>query len=132
MGLFGFWGKKGNAKSEAELILNGAEGSEVIVPDHAKPKAAVKGKNIAESKKNIFRISGVYDVKGEVMLLGDVESGFVKKRLKTKIGDKDIFIRDVKVGTQSVKEVHAANKGTIFLKGKNIHFLRPGDALEFK
>jgi len=132
MGLFGFGKKKPEEKTQEELILQGAFNKGIIVPNHAKPVVVIPEKKVVVSKKNIFVINGVYDIGTQVMLSGVVESGKLSKKLITKINDKNVPISDVKIGSESVKELLVGSSGTIFLRGNNIPLLRSGDLLEFK
>ena len=139
MGLFDFMKKKKNeAPSEEEKILQGAESAGVVVPDHAKPKEGEAKKSEAKksvSKKqpsSVFRITGVYAVGGDVMLSGVVEQGIIRKKMKTKIRDKESTVLDIKIGTSSVKELLLREEGTIFLRGKSLFLVRTEDLLEFK
>lgn len=132
MGFLGFGKKKEGPRTEDELILSSDQNPEIVVPDHAKPAAVLEEKKPVPSKKNFFRIEMLYDIGTQVMLSGSVESGLLKKNLKTKIRDKQIPISDLKSGTESIKEISAGNKGTIFLRGKDLNILRTGDVLEFK
>ncbi|MEI7961811.1 MAG: hypothetical protein WCI04_05760 [archaeon] len=132
MGFLGFGKKKSEVKSDSELILAGANNLDIIVPDHAKPKDVIVEKKPVVSKKNIFIIDSIYDIGTQVMLSGSVESGLLKKNLKVKIKGKLIPISDLKEGVSSVKELTVGNKGTIFLRGKNLNILRVGEGLEFK
>lgn len=132
MDLFGFARKKAEEKSEAELILEGADSNEIVVPNHAKQQEENFEKKSVSSKKNLFVISNVYDIGTQVMVSGTVENGVLTKKLRTKIKDKDIPISDLKLGSASVKELSAGSSGTVFLRGKDLHMLRAGDVLEFK
>jgi len=136
MGLFDFMKKKKEEPSEEDKILDGAESAGVVVPDHAKPKEeSVVSKKVASKKQqgfSIFRVTGVYAVGGDVMLSGIVEVGTIKKKMKTRIKDKDSTVLDIKIGTGSVKELPLRQEGTIFLKGKNLFLVRTEDLLEFK
>ena len=132
MGFLGFGKKKSESKSETELILDSANNPDFVVPDHAKPKEVESKKKPVVSRKNIFKIESVYDIGTQVMLSGIVESGLLKKNLRVKIRDKLVPISDLKVGTSSVKSLSSTDKGTIFLRGKELNILRVGDELEFK
>jgi hypothetical protein len=132
MGLFGLGNKKDESKSVAELILDSTNNPDFVVPDHAKPKEVVKEIKPVVSKKNIFIIESIYDIGTQIMVSGVLESGHLKKGLKVKIRKKEIPISDLKVGTGSVKDFVAGERGTIFLRGKDLNILRIGDGLDFK
>jgi hypothetical protein len=140
MGVLSLFKKKKLAPTtEEEKILDGAESSEVLVPNHAKldTKSSSEGVEVVklvhkENQINRFRINGVYDVGLEMMISGVVESGKVRKKMKSKLNGKDAVINDIKVGSDSVEELIVHEEGTIFLRGKHLHLLKYNDLLEFK
>ncbi len=135
MGLFDFLKKKETSKesfmSEEEKILNGGEeGNEIVVPTRikeAREKAATK---VVE--ENLFVVTGVYDIGTEVMFSGKVQSGLLKKKLKTIVNDKESVLSDLKMHSSTVKQLVSGEEGTIFLKGKNLFLVKSGDVLKFK
>lgn len=135
MGLFDFFKKKDSDKksfmSEEEKLLNGdTNGDEVVIPTHV--KEANEKSVLKVSVENVFAVTGVYDIGSEVMLSGRVQSGVLKKKLKTKINDKESVLTDLKQNSSSVKQIKAGEDGTIFLKGKNLFLVKIGDVLKFK
>ena len=134
MGLFDFFKKSNSSREEAmseeEKILNEGETSGVIIPNHIKKlKEKFIKKTISE---NIFVVTGVYAIGTQVMISGKVKSGLLKKKLKTKINDKESILTDLKKKSSSVKQLIEGEDGTIFLKGKNLFLVKIGDILSFK
>lgn len=133
MGLFDFLNaKKEGPQSIEDKILEGSESSDVVIPTHVKSKIEEKPVETKKSSKSQFYVTGVYAVGGEVMLSGYSKSGVIKKKMKAKISDKESTVHDIKIGTESVKELPEKTSGTIFLKGKNLYTVRTEDVLEFK
>ncbi len=138
MGILGIFKKKNQpANTPEEKILQGAESQDILVPDHAKPKevdeSALEVKLVhSESETNLFNVNGIYDIGTDMMLSGVVESGKLKKKMKTKILEKDVVVTDVKVGSSSVTELLAHEEGTVFIRGKTMKNIKYGDVLEFK
>jgi hypothetical protein len=134
MRLFGFLKKEPvSGDSEAEKILEGAENSEVLIPDHAKQEKAEESMLVQKVLvKNLFRVFSGYDVGSQIMLSGIVESGRIKKKMKTKINGKEAVVADLKAKQVSAAELLKGEEGTVFLKGKEIHYFKQNDTLEFK
>ncbi|MFA6268642.1 MAG: hypothetical protein WCW13_03625 [archaeon] len=124
--------KKEVPQTEADRILDGENSSEVIIPNHAKPKEEVALVKVKPTAKAAFRVTGVYAVGGDVMLSGHSETGVIKKKMKAKIKDKESVVLDIKKGSNSVSELAPNEEGTIFLRGKNLFLVRTEDLLEFK
>ena len=136
MGIFDFLKKnKQEPVTEGDKILGGAESAEILIPDHARPDAKKQEGPVIIKKKDktaSFKVFGVYDIGTEIMVSGMVESGILRKRMKTKINDKDAVLSDIKIGSDSVQELLMQEEGKIFLKGKNLYTLKQDDILEFK
>ncbi len=137
MGLFDFLKKnKESPSSEEDKILDGAEDSSVLIPNHA--KNGVKSEEVNEvflqkvKQSNKFKVSGVYDTGSLTMVMGFVESGKLKKKMKSKIMGKEVVIIDLKVGSNSVEELLVSEEGSIFIKSKDTPLVKYGDILEFK
>ena len=138
MGLFDFL-KKTKAPSDSieEKILNGAEDSAVLIPNHAKIDLKVgeekEGIFLKKEKPvNRFKVSGLYDTGTLTMLSGVVECGKLKKKMKAKVSTKDLVIADLKVGSTSVEELLCNEEGSIFVKSQVLPMIKYGDILEFK
>lgn len=126
------------------------EDNEVIVPDHAKTpqekKAAAKeieeviiedaAPEPVEVKKkkagNLFVVNGNYDMGSQLMLSGVMQSGKLKKGMKTKKDKSELTIAEMKISSQTVKELSEGEEGTIFLKYKIFPNVKYDDILEFK
>jgi hypothetical protein len=136
MGLFDFLKKKDAApKSEEDKILEGAEDSTVLVPNHAKVDLKKADEEVFLQKNkssNIFHIFGLYDTGALLMLSGVVESGKLKKKMKVKVNGKELVIADLKIGANSVEELLVGEEGSIFVKSKGTPLVKYGDVLEFK
>jgi len=138
MGLFDFLKKaKESLSTEEDLILTGAQDSSVLIPNHAKNGAksteASSGVFLQKVKQsNKFKVSGVYDTGSLTMVMGVVESGKLKKKMKSKLIGKEVIIIDLKIGSNSVEELLASEEGSIFIKSKDTPLVKYGDILEFK
>jgi len=138
MGFLGIFKEKSpDSESQEEKILLGTECCDILIPDHAKPKetktGSLKVKLVhSENTKNKFSVNGIYDIGTEIMLSGVVESGKIKKRMKTSVDSKNVVVTDIKVGSTSVTELLLHEEGTIFLKGKTMQQIKYGNVLEFK
>jgi len=136
MGIFDFLRKnKQEPVTEGDKILDGAESAEILIPEHARPESKTQAEILPSKKKDktaSFKVFGVYDIGTEIMVSGMVDSGVLKKRMKTKINDKDAVLSDIKIGSDSVQELLTKEEGKIFLKGKNLYTLKQDDVLEFK
>ncbi len=134
MDLFNFLKKNDSKKesfmTEEEKLLNEGETNGVLIPNHI--KEALKKSISKISVENIFLVTGVYDIGTEVMFSGRVKSGVLKKKLKTKINDKESVLTDLKANSVPVKQIVAGEEGAIFLKGKNLFLVKIGDVLKFK
>jgi|GEM_PF-2239336 len=121
-------------KSEEELILEGGENSEVIIPDHVKDAKVAAAEVFLEKKsvKNIFKVTGIYDVGVHIMLTGLVLSGKLKNKMKAKVTNKDIIVEEIKIGSSTVKELLIKEEGTVFVKAKHFPIIRVDDEIEFK
>ena len=133
MGLFDFLKKNDSSKesfmSEEEKLLNDDENSSVLILDHPK---VVKNKTVSKNvSDNLFIVTGVYAIGTQVMFSGKVQSGVLKKKLKTKINDKESILTELKTHSSLVKQLVAGDEGTIFLKGKNLFLVKIGDILKF-
>jgi hypothetical protein len=136
MGLFDFLKKQDDSKkSEEDLILEGAEDSSVLVPDHVKT-GAKKSEEVLLMQKtkqiNNFKVSGLYNTGSLTMISGLVQTGKLKKKMKAKFDGKEMAIVDIKIGSTSVEELILAEEGSIFVKSKGMPQIRYGDILEFK
>lgn len=141
MGLFGFGKKKENTFEENNFSLNkkeepvfgDAQKDEIIIPNHAKP-VKVEKKDSVKKVSTIaqFQVNGLYDIGSQVMVSGIVSSGALRKKMKTKINGKDIPISDLKIGSDSVKEIENGFEGKIFLRAKGVFPVKDGDVLVFK
>jgi hypothetical protein len=135
MGLFDFLKNKDsnneNSMSEEEMLLNEGDASSIVIPTHIKEAKEKKlvSKVVLE---NIFIVTGVYAIGTQVMLSGKVESGVLKKKMKTTVSDKESVLTDLKTHSSSVKQLIANDEGTIFLKGTNLFLVKIGDVLKFK
>ena len=134
MGLLDIFKKSDSSKeetmSEEEKILNEGETSGTIIPNHIKKlKERLTKKVVSE---NTFLVTGVYAIGTQVMISGKVKSGLLKKKLKTKINDKESILTDLKKKSSSVKQLIEGEEGAIFLKGKNLFLVKIGDILDFK
>ena len=124
--------------TEADLILDGAESSEVLIPDHAKLKIepGASKKSFSLEKKQViagnFKVSGLYDTGKSLMLKGFVESGSIRKKMKSGKDKNELIIDDIKIGSDSVKELLPHEEGAILVKYKKVPFIKYGDVLEFK
>ncbi|MFA5126293.1 MAG: hypothetical protein WC462_04815 [archaeon] len=136
MSIFDFLRKnKQEPVTEGDKILDGAESAEILIPEHARPESKAQAETVTVKKKDktsSFRIFGVYDIGTEIMVSGIVETGILRKRMKTKINDKDAVLSDIKINSDSVQELLTKEEGKIFLKGKNLYTLKQDDVLEFK
>ncbi|MFA6064325.1 MAG: hypothetical protein WCW44_01555 [archaeon] len=138
MGLFDFLKKKNDSvQSEEDMILGGAEDSSVLIPNHVKNGAKdreTSGEVFLQKAKqfNRFKVSGVYDTGTLTMVLGFVECGKLKKKMKAKLNGKELTIMDLKVGSNSVEELLANEEGSIFIKSKDTPLVKYRDILEFK
>ncbi|VVB75668.1 Uncharacterised protein [uncultured archaeon] len=121
-------------KSEEELILGGGENMEVIIPNHVKDAKIAAAEVFMEKKsaKNIFKVTGIYDVGVHIMLTGIVSSGKLKNKMKAKVTNKDIVVEEIKIGSSTVKELLANEEGTVFVKAKHFPVIRVDDEIEFK
>lgn len=133
MGMFDFLGKKNNESlSEVDMILDSDKNPDVVIPQHAKLKEEKSGASEKRVSKSVFVVNGVYAIGGEVMLSGSVKSGLIKKKMKTKVNDKESVVLGLKIGTNNVQQLNSGDEGTIFVKGKNLFLVKNGDLLEFK
>jgi hypothetical protein len=137
MGVLDFLKKKEEQpKTETDLILDGHESGEIIIPDHAKveKKDETVNEMFTEKKntKNLFRVTKIYDMGIQVMLSGFVTSGKLKKKLKATVNKKELVIDDVKIGFDHVTELNAPEEGTLFVKTKQLPVIKVDDVLEFK
>ena len=135
MGLFDFLKNKDseneNNMSDEEKLLNEGDTNSVVIPTHIKEAKEKKliSKIVLE---NIFIVDGVYAIGTQVMLSGRVESGILKKKMKTTVSGKESVLVDLKTHSSSVKQLIANDTGTIFLKGTNLFLVKIGDILKFK
>jgi hypothetical protein len=139
MGLLDFLNsKKIEEKTEADLILDGAESNDVLVPDHAKlPQGKLAKESVGSSlKKQIlfgrFKVSGLYDTGKSLMLKGFVESGVIKRKMHSGKDKNELIVADILIGSDRVKELLPGREGAILVKYKTVPFIKYGDVLEFK
>ncbi len=121
-------------KSEEEKILEGHENGEVIIPNHVKEAKVAAAEMFLEKKnsKNVFKVTGIYDVGVHIMLTGIVSSGKLKNKMKAKVNNKDIVVEEIKIGSSVVKELLANEEGTVFVRAKHFPVIRVDDEIEFK
>lgn len=141
MGIFGI----GERKKESVLLG-------VCIPNHKKT-AAKEGesgaktidnislrkvddeKYFSNSKKSsgrcVFRVDGKYEVGNTLMISGMVESGTLKKGMKSEIGRGEIRIMELRVGSEKVDEIEENREGTIFVRARGPQNIKYGDLLEF-
>ncbi len=126
--------QKVEEKSEEEKILEGHENGEVIIPNHVKEAKAAAAEVFLEKKtsKNVFKVTGIYDVGVHIMLTGIVLSGKLKNKMKAKVSNKDIVVEEIKVAQSTVKELLLNEEGTVFVKAKHFPVIRVDDEIEFK
>ncbi len=135
MGLFDFL-KNNNSKtkssmSDEEKLLNEGDTNSVVIPNHIK-QAKEKKSAAKVIVENIFIVDGIYAIGTQVMLSGKVESGVLKKKMKTTVSGKESVLVDLKTHSSSVKQLVANDTGSIFLKGTNLFLVKIGDILKFK
>lgn len=141
MGIFGI----GHKKKEKEPLG-------VCIPQHKK-KAESKDSRMrsiddirmgsandeeipAEKTKNkkaecVFRIDGKYEVGDTLMISGRVESGTLKKGMKTEIGKGELRITELRIGSEKIGEIRENQQGTIFVKARGAQNIKYNDLLEF-
>lgn len=119
-----------------------------IIPDHRKEKLLEQIKTVSNktsTKKQgklveidikeevaLFEVDGVYSVGNITMITGLVESGRVKRKMKTIVNELQIRVDEVRKDGEKVPSLLVGQKGTILIKSKGKPLLRKGDFLDFK
>ncbi len=80
--------------------------------------------------KGAFRVSGIYQLAGSVMLSGTVERGFISDKMKSEFLGKRLNAKEVNIKHKPVKKIHEGEEGAIFVD-KIIIGLKTGDIIEF-
>jgi hypothetical protein len=79
----------------------------------------------------LFKISGVYNIGQIQMLNGFVETGVMKKGLKSLKNETQMTVLEVRKGTEKTDCLIAGQEGTITIKARKNPLLRQDDYLEF-
>ena len=125
-----------NASSTEEMIENVVEGKPFLgeqkeITACIEPHTARSTLQSAKYK-NLFRVTGLYDVGGLVMISGIVESGRIAKKMKAKKDDKEMEIKEIRINSDKVQQLLSNEQGTLFVKAKQMPFVRYDDLLAFK
>jgi len=85
-------------------------------------------------KGNVFRVNGSYDMGKQLMLSGIVEKGTLSKGMKCKLdkGKNELGVADIKISSETVKELLVGEEGTLFLRYKSFPNIKYDTLLEFK
>ncbi len=126
MGLFGSGEKP---KERADLG--------VCIPEH-RQKAAEQRAEQAQQAQEItpargkarFLITGVYAMRGDLSIAGEVVSGNVKKGARLS-GMKKTSVRAIQSGPKSVSMLKSGERGMLFLNKSGSANLRSGETIEF-
>ena len=125
----------------------------VCIPEHARDKQqqinetirrAISNQEFEEQKKarievtkkksggikGSFRVSGIFQLAGSVMLTGKVERGFISNKMKSEFLGKRLKTKEINIKHKPVKKIHKNDEGAIFVD-RVIVGLKIGDLIEF-
>jgi hypothetical protein len=86
-----------------------------------------------DQKENcLFKINGLYNIGPTQMINGFVETGRLKKGMKTIVNETLLTITEVRKGMEKTDYLIAGQEGTIIIKSKKNPLLRQDDYLDFE
>ena len=80
----------------------------------------------------LFEVNGVYSLSGTLMITGFVETGRLKRNMKTIVNENLVRIDEVRENRERVPSLFKGEQGTLVIKSKNNPLIRSGDFLEFE
>ena len=108
-----------------------AKKQEVCIPDHAKPK-----KTLINDEKTIFPaafyVEGVYSLKREITITGEVSIGTLKKESKLAYKNTLIPIKEIIYRGKSVDELKKGDKGAFSIEPDVLVMVKRNDTLKFQ
>lgn len=85
-----------------------------------------------EQAISLFKVTGIYNTGLIQMITGFVETGILKKGMKTIVDQTQLIIVETRQGMEKIDHLIAGQEGTVVIKSKKYPGLKKDDYLEFE
>ena len=85
-----------------------------------------------ENEISLFKVSGIYSIGQTQMLTGFLETGRLRKGMKSKANEVLMKLTEIRKDGEEVKELLPGQEGTLTINAKRNPLLKQDDYLEFE
>ncbi len=118
--------KKEHLKNKEEKIVTDTIAEEI------KDSRLIDLKIDEEQENCLFKVNGIYTIGPTQMINGFVETGRLKKGMKSLVNQTQLIVLEVRKGMEKTDYLIGGQEGTIIIKSKKNPLIKQDDYLEFE